>query len=67
MVKVRTKLGLIMVKVRTKLGLIMVKVIESNLVEMEMHPPSSAARAGLICLMPRFGFGSLDCGLVACI
>ena len=51
MVKVRTKLGLIMVKVRTKLGLIMVKVIESNLVEMEMHPPSSAARAGLICLI----------------
>ena len=43
----------------SELGVIMVKVIiESNLIEMEkMHPPSSAARAGLICLMPRFGFG----------
>ena len=41
----------------SKLGLYMVKkVIESNLVEIETHLPSSAARAGLICLMPRFGF-----------
>ena len=38
----------------SELGLIMVKVIQTNLVEIEMHPPSSAARAGLICLMPRF-------------